>query len=141
MVIMEIKNKEKTYHLVFHTSFSCQYHVVFCTKFRRKVLEGKIAGRLKEIILEKQEKFGYKILEMDIKSDFVHLLLELTKPEPGIYKTIGRIKRSTSPILREEFPRLQTRLPALWSRSRFFSTVGSISLEEISKYIEDQRGK
>ena len=49
---MEIQNKSKEYHTTEHLVYSCQYHVIFCPKYRRKVLTCDIETRLKELILE-----------------------------------------------------------------------------------------
>jgi len=137
---MEIKNKEKKYKSTKHMVYSCQYHVIFCPKYRRPVLEGKIAKRLKELILEKQKEYGYEVLDMEVMPDHVHLLLDVN-PKIGIYRIVSKIKGYTSKVLREEFPKLKSRLPCLWSGSRFISSVGAVTLEVVKKYIENQKGK
>ena len=98
----------------------------------------KIQKRFKELVLEKQSEFEYQILEMETMQDHVHLLLDLN-PQRGVSKIIGEIKGFTSKTLRSEFPELTKRLPTLWTRSKFISTVGSVSLEVVKKYIEDQK--
>ena len=120
--------------------YSCQYHVIFCPKYRRSVLNSKIADRLSFLIQSKEQEYGYEVLEMEIMSDHVHLLLDVN-PKIGIYRVVSKIKGLTSRILREEFPELKRRLPTLWTRSRFISTVGSVTLEVVKRYIEDQKGK
>lgn len=140
VLVMEIKNKEKKYKSTKHMVYSCQYHVIFCPKYRRPVLEGKIAKRLKELILEKQKEYGYEVLDMEVMPDHVHLLLDVN-PKIGIYRIVSKIKGYTSKVLREEFPKLKSRLPCLWSGSRFISSVGAVTLEVVKKYIENQKGK
>jgi len=135
---MEIKNKNKVYRTAKTSVFSCQYHVIWATKYRRKVLREEIQDRLKELIMEKQKEFDYEILEMGVMNDHVHLLMDLN-PLRGVNKVIGEIKGYTSKTLRSEFKELQTKLPCLWTRSKFISTVGSVSLEVVKKYIEDQK--
>lgn len=66
---MEIKNSKKNYKSDYHCIYSCQYHIIFCPKYRRKVLTGAIEKRLKELILEKQEEHKYKVLEMEVMRD------------------------------------------------------------------------
>ncbi|MGC9074079.1 MAG: IS200/IS605 family transposase, partial [Caldisericum sp.] len=68
---MNIANKQKGYHHEDHMVYSCQYHVIFCPKYRRRVLVPPINGRLKELILEKQNDYGYKVLEMEVMPDHV----------------------------------------------------------------------
>ena len=61
---MEVQNPSKRYKSSSHLVYSCQYHVIFCPKYRRKVLIGSIETRLKELILEKQEEFEYEVVEL-----------------------------------------------------------------------------
>jgi putative transposase len=137
---MEIVNKSKEYNSDSHLVYSCQYHIIFCPKYRRKVLVGDIAIKLKELILSNQDKFNYTVLEMEVMDDHVHLLLNI-HPKIGVYEVVNRIKGFSSRILRSEFPSLKKRLPSLWTRSKFISSVGSVSLEVVKKYIEEQKGK
>lgn len=58
---------------------------------------------------------------------------------PCVYAIIGKIKGYTSHRLRTEFPKLKSRLPNLWTRSKFISTVGTVSLEVVKRYIENQK--
>lgn len=135
---MEIKNQNKRYKSSRHLVFSCQYHVIFCPKYRRPVLTDKIAIRLKEIILEKQEEFQYEVLDMEVMPDHVHLLIDVD-PKVGVYSVVSKIKGYTSKQLRSEFPMLKSRLPTLWTLSKFISSVGSVTLDVVKKYIEEQK--
>ncbi len=137
---MEILNTNKSYKKDSHLVYSCQYHIIFCPKYRRKVLKDGIDVRFKEIVLENQIKFKYNVIEMEVMEDHVHLLLDI-HPKIGVYEVVNRIKGLTSRILREEFPSLKKRIPSLWTRSKFISSVGSVSLEIVKKYIEEQKGK
>jgi putative transposase len=113
---------------------------VFCPKYRRKVLTDGIDERLKELVLQQQDDYGYRVLGMEIMPDHVHLLLDVN-PQIGVKSVVSRIKGFTSHTLRNEFPSLKSRLPTLWTRSKFVSTVGSVSISVVMKYIEDQKGK
>ena len=117
--------------------YSCKYHVVWCPKYRRKVLTDDVAIRLKELLTQEAASINADIIEMEIMPDHVHLLIEVD-PQYGINKAVRHLKGSSSRILRNEFPSLKTRLPALWTTSYFVSTVGGVSLEVIKKYIENQ---
>lgn len=118
--------------------YSCQYHIVFTPKYRRHVLKDGVEVRMKEILLEKQEEYGYKVLDMEIMTDHVHLLLDVN-PKIGVYQVITKIKGYTSKTLREEFPWLKSRLPSLWTRNKFISSVGAVTLEAVKKYIDQQK--
>lgn len=118
--------------------YSCKYHVVWCPKYRRKVLVGEVETRLKELIQEVCTVHCVEIIEMEIMPDYVHLLLEVD-PQFGIHRAVKNIKGFTSRMLRSEFRSLRTRLPSLWTNSYFVSTVGSASLSAIKQYIENQK--
>lgn len=83
--------------------YSCKYHVVWCPKYRRKVLVGSIETRLKELIQETCSTINVEIIEMELMPDHVHLLMEVD-PQFGIHKAVKQIKGRTSRILRQEFP-------------------------------------
>ena len=118
--------------------FSCKYHVVWCPKYRRKVLQGAIAERLKELIEQKCSDIRVDIIEMELMPDHVHLLIEVD-PQFGVNRAVRAIKGFSSRTLRKEFPSLKTRLPTLWTNSYFVSTVGGAPLEVIKQYIENQK--
>ena len=120
--------------------FSCQYHVIWCPKYRRRVLVPPIDQRLKELIQEKQSAYGYEVLAMEIMPDHVHLILDVD-PRVGVNKVVGQIKGWTAHTIREEFPFMKNRLPSWWTRSKFISTVGTVSLEVVKQYIANQTGK
>lgn len=135
---MEIKNSSKKYHSDGRMIYSCQYHVIFCPKYRRSVLVDGIEIRLKELILEKQKEYGYEVLDMDTMPDHVHLLLDID-PKKGVVTVVNMIKGYTSHELRKEFSTLRSKLPTLWTHSKFISSVGSVTLEVVKKYIEEQK--
>lgn len=135
---MFIKNPDKNWYSDTNFVYSCQYHIIWCTKYRRKVLDDTIQKRLHHLICSKQTELDFKVRAIDIMEDHVHLILE-NNPKVPITRTIGLIKGYTSKILREEFPHLKSRLPSLWTRSKFISSVGSLSLKVVKEYIEDQK--
>ena len=119
--------------------YSCKYHVVWCPKYRRKVLVDGVDERLKEIAHAVAEEMRFEIIEMEVLPDHVHMLVEVD-PQLGIHKAVKRIKGRSSHDLREEFPWLRRRLPSLWTNSYFVSTVGGAPLAAARRYIEDQKG-
>ena len=130
----------KNYRTTETTVYCCRYHIIFCPKYRRKVLTPPIQERLKEIVLSMQEKNNFMVLEMEVVPDHVHLLLDID-PTIGVQQIVSRIKGRTSHDLNREFPELQRKLPTLWTRSKFIATVGSVSLEAVRQYIENQKGR
>ena len=135
---MEITQYKKEYKSYDHLVFSCQYHVIFTPKYRRKVLVNGIDERLKDLIIEKENDYGYKIIEMEVMPDHVHLLIDL-KPRIDVIRCVNLIKGYTSHVLRDEFPVLRRKIPTLWTRSKFIASVGAVTLEVVEKYIEDQK--
>lgn len=135
---MELKNPSKEYHSTDHLKYSCLYHVIFCPKYRRKVLTDSIETRLKELLYEIAERYEFKILQQEVMPDHVHLLVDCN-PRFGIMSAVTKLKGITSRKLRDEFPELNSRLPTLWTRSAFISTVGTVSLEVVKQYIADQK--
>lgn len=135
---MNISNTSKEYKSKFHLIYSCQYHVIFCPKYRRQVLKEGVDIRLKEIFLAVSEEYDFEIVEMEVMPDHVHLLIDCN-PRFGIMNCVTKLKGTSSKILRDEFPWLKSRIPTLWTRSAFISTVGEVSLDAVKKYIEGQK--
>lgn len=118
--------------------YSCKFHVVWCPKYRRKVLVDGVALRLKQLLLDEALRIHADILEIEIMPDHVHLLIEVD-PQFGIHKVVKALKGHSSKILREEFTELTTKMPTLWTNSYFVSTVGGAPLEAVKQYIENQK--
>lgn len=118
--------------------YSCQYHIIWCPKYRRKVLVGEVASRLKALILEIAYELDVEIIEIETDIDHVHILAEVD-PQLGINKFVRMAKGRTSRTLRTEFPHLRKRLPTLWNNSCFISTVGGAPLAVVKQYIENQQ--
>lgn len=85
-----------------------------------------------------QEEQNFKVMEMEVMPDHVHLLLDVD-PTIGINVIVSRIKGKTAHILTREFPEIRRRIPTLWTRSKFIATVGSVSLETVKEYIKSQK--
>lgn len=115
-----------------------QYHVIFCPKYRRKVLIGDIEEDLKEILYEVAKENDVEIKALEIMPDHVHMFISFD-PRQHIHKLIQTFKGRSSRILRKKYPSLKSRLPSLWTRSYFYCTVGHISEEVVMKYIENQK--
>ena len=73
---MNYPEVKKEYKHSSHLVYSCQYHIVFCPKYRRKVLTEEIAKRAKELFTQIAEENGFDILDMEIMSDHVHILID-----------------------------------------------------------------
>ena len=118
--------------------YSCKYHVVWCPKYRRRVLVEGVDERFKQITAEVADELGIDIIEMEVMPDHVHMLIEVD-PQFGVHKAVKAIKGRTSRALRDEFPWLKSRIPSLWTNSYFVSTVGGAPLSAVKQYIEGQK--
>ena len=118
--------------------YNCKYHVVWCPKYRRKVLVDGVDERLKQICNDVAMELQFEIIEMEVMPDHVHILLEVD-PQFGIHRAVKRMKGRSSHDLRQEFPWLRSRIPCLWTNSYFVSTVGGAPLDAVKSYIESQR--
>ena len=118
--------------------YSCKYHIVWCPKYRRKVLVGDVEQRLKELLKIYAAEISVDIIEMEVMPDHVHLLMEVD-PQFGIHRAVKHLKGKTSHTLRQEYPALKSRIPSLWTNSYFVSTVGGAPLSVIKQYIESQK--
>jgi putative transposase len=119
-------------------AFNCKFHVVFCPKYRRRVLIDGVDARLKEIVAQVCGERTAIVIESQVMPDHVHLLVECD-PQFGIHRLVKLIKGRSSRLLRQEFPWLRRRLPTLWTNSYFVATVGGAPLAVVKRYIENQK--
>ncbi|HEX4714433.1 MAG TPA: IS200/IS605 family transposase [Ktedonobacteraceae bacterium] len=118
--------------------FACHYHVVWCPKYRRKVLIGPIETRLQEIIRQACQEYQAEVEELEVMPEHVHLLVSVD-PQFGIHRLVKLIKGRSSRFLRQEFPVLKRKLPTLWTNSYFVGTTGGAPLALIKQSIEQQK--
>lgn len=123
-----------------HSVYNIGYHLIWCPKYRRKVLVDGVDVRLKEILDEVSSKHGWIIEKMEIMPDHVHVFVKASPDFSPAY-IISQLKGGTSRILRSEYPVLRSRLPTLWTRSYYCESVGHISENTIKKYIDEQKTK
>jgi len=133
--------KRQEYWTGSHTKHRLKYHIVWIPKYRKRVLRGKLAQRLKELINQSAEINSWKIEELKIMNDHVHLLIQLA-PTKSLSYIIQLLKGRTSKKIREEFPELEEFLwgDSLWADGYFAETVGIAQEDMIRRYIREQRG-
>ena len=115
------------------------YHDVWCQKYRRAVLGTPVDRRLKALLHGKADELGLTIHTLDVRPDPVQLLVE-ADPTRCVAEIVNRLKGDTSHVLREECPSRRSRLPTLWSRCYYASSVGSVREAVIRRDIEGQQG-
>lgn len=126
-----------------HCKYLVQYHLIWCPKFRYNVLKGNVEEALKRILAEICNKYEYKILELEVMADHIHIFVS-TKPTVAPTDIVRTLKSITAIQLFKEFPALKkfySRCGSLWSKGYFVSTIGKVSKDSIQKYIEVQKTK
>jgi putative transposase len=122
------------------TVYNIGYHFIWCVKYRRKVLSGKIELKLKKLLREKAASIGVTIAELEVMPEHVHVFVK-ARPVDSPHWIAQQLKGYSSRELRKEFETLRSRLPTLWTRSYYCESCGHLSEEAVRKYIEDQKGQ
>lgn len=120
--------------------YNIGFHLIWCPKYRRSVLENEIETCLKQLLQDKATEIGVSLEKMEVMPDHVHLFVKAT-PTMSPHWIVQQLKGHTSRILRQEFSELRSRLPTLWTRSYYCESVGHISEATVEKYIEEQKNK
>lgn len=124
-----------------HSVFKLEYHIVWCTKFRNKVLEGAVEVALKQILSETCGVYGWKFREIGIMPDHVHLVISV--PPTEALTDVARTLKSISAVkIFSDFPRLKEKKfwgSGLWSRGTFYGSVGDVSEESVLEYVRTQK--
>ena len=120
--------------------YNLGYHLIWCPKYRRKVLVDRVEVRLRELLAEKASKIGVTLETMEIMADHGQLFIKTT-PVNSPHYIVQPLKGYTSRVLRQEFTGLRSRRPTLWTRSYYIESVGHISEATVKKYIDNQQNK
>jgi putative transposase len=126
-----------------HSQHALAYHLVWCTKYRVKILTVEIGDRVKEIVSQIAVEQSCEILSIETDVDHVHVLLRV-KPTHTLSKLVQLFKGRSAYILFREYPEIRRyRLwgNRFWSPSYYAATVGGAPLETIKRYVESQRDK
>ena len=130
------------YRTCSHSVYDIQYHLVWVTKYRYKVLIGEVALRLRDLIRQSCEARGLIIVRGNISKDHVHLLVS-SPPSFAPAKVVQYLKGRSSRLLQDEFVTLKRRYwgQHLWARGYFCGTVGAVTEDMIKAYVENQSGE
>ena len=133
---------KKRFKKLSHTIYECKYHIVFCPKYRFKILKGDIAEYAKQqIYFLCKQKDLIEVLELNIQEDHVHLVISLP-PKYSVSAIMGFIKGKLSMKLFQRYERLGKKYWGrhLWSRGYCVTTVG-LDEDKIRKYVRWQELK
>ena len=120
--------------------YALEYHIVWCTKYRRQVLTGDVEERLHVVLDKCARENGFSIEESDTDKDHVHLLISAS-PQVYIPNIMKGMKGVTARDLFRQFPRLRKTLYGghLWNPSYFVATVSENTEEQVRNYIQSQK--
>lgn len=123
-----------------HVQYDLQYHLVWTTKYRYKVLNGQIAERTRELIRQCCKSMDITIIKGAISKDYIHILISCP-PSISLSKIVQQIKGKTSRMLLQEYKDLKRRYwgQHLWASGYFCRSVGVITDKIIKEYIENQQ--
>ena len=125
-----------------HTVYDLKYHIVWITKYRKKVMRGEIGLRLRELIKQGCEAQDVQIVKGHIAADHVHLLVSVP-PQVALSDLVQRLKGRSARKMLEEFGELRRQFwgQHLWARGYFVASSGNVTDEIIAEYIESQSEK
>lgn len=120
--------------------YAIQYHLVWCVKYRHKVLVGKVEDDIKKLLHAIALEHDVIICEMETDEDHIHLLVEC-KPQHYLPDIMKSLKGVSARLLFKLHPELKSRLWGghLWNPSYFVATVSENTEEQIRNYIQNQR--
>ena len=127
------------YRTTSHTKYDNKYHLVWITKYRKKVLIGDVGIRARDIIRQVCERNQINIIKGNISPNHVHLFVSIP-PHHAVSKIVQFMKGRSSRILQREFPHLRKEYwgKHFWAIGYFSATSGNVTDEIIIKYIENQ---
>lgn len=122
-----------------HTTWKCQYHIVFIPKYRRKVMYGNVKADVREILKKLCEFKKVEIVEGAVCADHVHLCVSLP-PKLSVSEFVGYLKGKSALMIFDKHPELGSKWDrSFWARGYYVSTVGNITEEAIKRYIQEQQ--
>jgi len=123
-----------------HSVFSLNYHLVFCVKYRKKVINDPISLRLKEIFERIGQNYKITLVEWEHNQDHIHALIK-AEPKTEMSKFINTYKSASSRLIKKEFLSIKEYLwkEYFWSRGFLLLTVGGVPIKTIKEYIQNQQ--
>jgi putative transposase len=111
-------------------------HLVWCPKYRRRILGGRVAARCGELLEQVAAEHGWEVVAKEVMPDHVHLLV-WAGPTDVPPQVVGAFKGRTAGVLRADFLHWRNQAKVLWS-SYFAASVGYVSKSTVRRYIEHQ---
>ena len=128
-----------SYRKTSHSVYDLKYHIVWITKYRKPVLQGEIAVRVRELVRQTCATLDVYIVSGHVSKDHVHLLVSVP-PKVSVSELVKRLKGRSSRRMMEEYNELRRQFWGrhLWARGYFAASTGNVTDEIIKQYIESQ---
>ncbi len=122
-----------------HVQYDIEYHIVWTTKYRYRVIVGKIAERARKLVIQSCNSMNVNIIKGSIGKEHIHLLVSCP-PSLSVSKLVQQLKGKTSRTLQIEFKELRKRYWGrhLWASGYFCRSVGTVTRNIIKEYIKNQ---
>ena len=132
----------KLYRVGAHTKYDLKVHLVWIPKYRKKILTGAVALRVRDVLRQIAMEHELAIISGKVSSDHIHLLVSY-RPHQDVSTIAQWLKGISLRILLQEFPHLRKMLWGrhVWARGYLAVTTGTITDEMIQKYIAEQEGE
>jgi len=122
-----------------HTTWKCQYHIVFIPKYRRKIMYGNMKADVREVLKKLCEFKKVQIVEGAVCADHVHLCVSIP-PQLSVSEFVGYLKGKSALMIFDKHPEIGSKWDrSFWARGYYVSTVGNITEEAIKRYIQEQQ--
>jgi putative transposase len=117
--------------------YQTAYHVIWCPKYRKDIITGRIAIETGKFLDEICKKYHWRVISKELQPDHIHLFVSIP-PATAVANAVRILKGVSARKLFTRFPELKKRLFGghLWSPSYFVGTAGNVSAETIKAYIE-----
>ncbi|MBE9008446.1 IS200/IS605 family transposase [Fortiea sp. LEGE XX443] len=132
---------EELYDKGFRSVYSLTVHIVFVTKYRKKVINEPMLSRLADIFKDTCTKWECTLVEFNGEVDHVHLLIRY-HPQIELSKFIANLKTVSSRLIRQEFESILSQVytkPVFWTGSYFVASCGGVTVEQLKQYVQQQQ--
>jgi len=129
----------ETYQSGAHSKYRLMIHLVWIPKYRKRILKGKLAARIEELLLLCADANRWKVLELNIQKDHIHIVVQFV-PTISVSKMVQLFKGKSSKIIRSEFPELEETYwgDSFWAEGYFAETVGTCDVKTVLDYVKNQ---
>ena len=125
-----------------HSLYECKYHIVFCPKYRYRILKTEVGEYTRQQIYSLcQQKEDIEVLELNVQADHVHLVVSIA-PKYAVSEFMGYLKGKLALRLFRQYEQLGKRYWGrhLWARGYCVSTIG-LDEDKIRKYVKWQEAR